>query len=138
MNRTSPFLSTMLLGTAMLCAAPARSQESGLVQLQHQMSKRAMVNQVTPALMRDINDSNKAVAGNIGRSGAGKSAVEVRGAVRRPGPASGSASASAQTREAIPPARSLPEPRTPPKQPLSALNPQPLPPVERGRRGAPR
>ena len=142
MSRPCPFPSTLLICTALLCAAPARSQETDLVRLQQQMSERALVRQVTSILMGAVNDSNKTVAGNVAGSGAGtgagRSTVGSLGTVRLPAPASGSASASARTREATLPARSLPVTRPPAGQALSSLDLQPLPPVERGRRGAPR
>lgn len=43
--------------------------ESGMVDLQSNLSKRAMVVQMTTGMMASINEGNKAVAGNIGGGG---------------------------------------------------------------------
>lgn len=142
MNRPQASLSTLLVSTAMLCAAPAWSQETDMIKLQQQMATRAAATQMTTGLTGSINDSNKAVSKNVGGSSANKDTAKAAagggGAAHQTGLAPGGASASARALnpQPLPPARALPESRKPAGQALSALNPQPLPPVERGRRGS--
>ena len=115
MKRSFASLSILAASISFLHASPARAAEDSMTQLQSQMAQRANSLAMANGMSQASHDGSKAVAGNIGGSGkapAGR-ASESRTASRDVG-RSGAGNALNER----------------------ALNPQPLPPVEKGRRPA--
>ncbi len=113
MKRSFAFLSILAASLSLLHASPARAAEDSLTKIQSQMAERANVLAMAKGMSQANHDGSKAVVGNMG--GTGKTpdgrAADSRSASREGGRI-GAASASNER----------------------ALNPQPLPPVETGRR----
>lgn len=115
MKRSFAFLSILAASILPVHASPAPGAEDSMTQLQSEMARRANVLAMSNGMSRASHDGSKAVAGNTGSSGKAPEGrvAESRSASRDVGRSGAGSSLNER-----------------------ALNPQPLPPVETGRRPA--